>query len=417
MRRRISFNIVDYRTGGKTGSSDLLDLRLQAMKQCNVFVCLQDTNVPELSALGMTQDDWAIMCKVAAVKAPWAKHGRDPVQVEITAAALSNQPLFPKERCFFGWPNDYARATIATQQRAQEDGGVSPGVDATSQCASAEEHASRWEHMPKISSVGACVIEFSSPANLFAVLRKKIAGRVRAMYPMLSVTPTRQWLWNIRLMMEAVAAARGRGVVDRWDITESIDGYVKRGNVARAAGHVNSQIDEANNRNLSSPLVVISESGMGKTSSLVNWMQSYRCTHPSHRVIYHTMLPSPQCTSTMSIIMRLSMELSPWIDESGVTDATSVKALFSTALLWANESAAHSGSLVIIVLDAVNHTHDLSWIPTFLPPAIRLIVSATSKSSFDSKADSSSADSKKTMAKEGGGVCTFQCRFCVFWIK
>jgi hypothetical protein len=95
------------------------------------------------------------------------------------------------------------------------------------------------------------------------------------------------------------------------------------------------------------------------------------------------------------------MELSPWIDESGVSDAHSVKALFSTALLWANESAAHTGSLVIIVLDAVNHTHDLSWIPTFLPPAIRLIVSATSKSSFDSKADSESSETRKSMAKEG----------------
>lgn len=209
MRRRISFSIVDYRTGGKTGISDLLDLRLQAMKQCNVFVCLQDTIAPELSALGVTQDDWAVMRKVAAVKAPWVKHGHDPVQVEITAAALSNQPLFPKERCFFGWPNEYARATIVTQQRTQEDGGVSSGVESQLQRAEAGQHPSCWQHMHQISCVGACVIEFSSPANLFAVLRKKIAGRVRAMYPMLSVTPTRQWLWNIRLMMEAVAAARG----------------------------------------------------------------------------------------------------------------------------------------------------------------------------------------------------------------
>ena len=86
------------------------------------------------------------------------------------------------------------------------------------------------------------------------------------------------------------------------------------------------------------------------------------------------MMSAPQCTSTLSIIMRLSMELSPWIDEAGVSDAQSVKALFSTALLWANETAAHSGSLVVIILDAVNHTHDLAWVPSFLPPAIRLIL-------------------------------------------
>jgi hypothetical protein len=95
------------------------------------------------------------------------------------------------------------------------------------------------------------------------------------------------------------------------------------------------------------------------------------------------------------------MELSPWVDESSVCDSQSVRSLFSTALLWANESAAHAGSLIVIVLDAVNHTHDLTWVPTFLPPAIRFIVSATSKSSYDAKADVKSAESKKTLTKEG----------------
>jgi hypothetical protein len=204
-------------------------------------------------------------------------------------------------------------------------------------------------------------------------------------------------------MMNAVADSRVRGVVDRWEVIEKFDeyakcGYLKPENGSAQHGKSGSAID---NKNLSSPLVLISESGMGKTSSLVNWIRGYRASHPGHRVIYHAMLPSPQCSSMLSIIMRLSMELSPWIDESGVYDAQSVKALFSTALLWANESAAQTSSVVIIVLDAVNHTHDLSWVPTFLPPAIRLVISATSKSSFDSKTDAQTTDSKRTISKEG----------------
>lgn len=284
--------------------------------------------------------------------------------------------------------------------------------------------------MDNIAAAGACIVEFSSPANLFAVLRKKIAGRVRAMFPMLSVTPTRQWLWNVRLMNEAVAAARARGVVDRWDVVEQLDQYIKLGHLASDSSAEGSSEADASlrqgfhdngpassGRNLCSPLVLISESGMGKTSSLVNWMRVYRATHPRHRVIYHAMLPSPQCTSILSIIMRLSMELSPWVDESSVFDAQSVKALFSTALLWANESAAHTGSLIVIVLDAVNHTHDLTWVPTFLPPAIRLIVSATSKSSYDSKADVTSSESKKTMSKEGTCAAAFQYSRCCISIQ
>jgi hypothetical protein len=217
----------------------------------------------------------------------------------------------------------------------------------------------------------------------------------------------------MRLMMEAVARGRGRGVVDRWDIITQLDDYIKTGRITcdtrsdTAQGprdHSTSSPHHgaaATASALRCPLVLISESGMGKTSSLVNWMRCYRASHPGHRIIYHAMMPSPQCSGTLSIIMRLAMDLSPWIDEASVCDAQSVKALFTTALLWANESASHSGCLVVIVLDAVNHTHDLSWVPTFLPPAIRLIVSATSKSSFDAKADVKSAESKKTMAKEG----------------
>jgi hypothetical protein len=405
MRSRIAFNIVDYRSGGVSSRSNLLDLRLQAMKSCNVFVCLQDVVAPELTVMGISRDEWQAMCQVASVKAPWAKEGSDPVQLEITAAALSNQPLVRKECCFFGWPNAYARAAIDTQSQPSPTDGeaeTTASHDASAPV-SADGHPSGWVHIPQITAASACIVEFSSPANLFAVLRKKIAGRIRAMFPMLSVTPARQWLWNIRLMMNAVADSRVRGVVDRWEIIEKFDEYAKCGHLKPENGsaHHGKSGTAADNKNLSSPLVLISESGMGKTSSLVNWMRSYRASHPGHRVIYHAMLPSPQCSSMLSIIMRLSMELSPWIDESGVYDAQSVKALFSTALLWANESAAQTSSVVIIVLDAVNHTHDLSWVPTFLPPAIRLVISATSKSSFDSKTDAQTTDSKRTISKEG----------------
>ena len=193
MRNRIAFSLVDYRSGGLSSRSNLLDLRLQAMKACNVFVCLQDISAPELTIMGIRRDEWQSMCHIAAVKAPWAREGSDPVQLEITAAALSNQPLVRKECCFFGWPNAYARAAIAAPWLPSPADGEADTAglhDASSELESstlsqdlADGHPSGWVHIPRITSAGACVIEFSSPANLFAVLRKKIAGRIRAMYP------------------------------------------------------------------------------------------------------------------------------------------------------------------------------------------------------------------------------------------
>ena len=183
MRSRVAFNVVDYRNGGLLSRSDLLDLRLQSMKSCNVFICLHDITAPEMSVMGISSDEWQEMCRVAAVKAPWVKEGSDPVQVEIMAAALSNQPLIRKECCFFGWPNAYARAAIVTPSLpSRTDNGTEaiPQRDVSS-VESADGHASGWVHMPRITAAGACLVEFSSPANLFAVLRKKISGRIRAM--------------------------------------------------------------------------------------------------------------------------------------------------------------------------------------------------------------------------------------------
>jgi hypothetical protein len=259
--------------------------------------------------------------------------------------------------------------------------------------------------MPRIIAAGACTVEFSSLANLFAVLRKKIAGRVCAMYPMLSVQPSRQWLFKTRLLMEGAVSSRDPVTVDRWDVMQQLDSYVQSGHATDDAALCASDriADRTGHRegNLSSPLVLLSESGMGKTCSLVGWIQHHRAARSRNRIIYHTMLPLPQCSGILPIIMRLAMELSPWAEESGISDGQSVRSLFATALLWANEAAAQNGSLVIIVLDAVNHSHDLSWIPTFLPPAIRIIVSATSKSSYDAKSDGFFGDSQKAIAKEG----------------
>ena len=78
----------------------------------------------------------------------------------------------------------HARAAIVTPSLpSRTDNGTEaiPQRDVSS-VESADGHASGWIHMPRITAAGACLVEFSSPANLFAVLRKKISGRIRAMY-------------------------------------------------------------------------------------------------------------------------------------------------------------------------------------------------------------------------------------------
>jgi tetratricopeptide (TPR) repeat protein len=126
------------------------------------------------------------------------------------------------------------------------------------------------------------------------------------------------------------------------------------------------------------PLVVIGESGSGKSALLANWALDYRAAHPDVFVLPHFVGASPTSTDWAGMVRRIIAELSYRFELKVEIphEASALRITFATAL----HMAAVEGP-VVLVIDAVNQLEDregaldLSWILPVVPDGIRLVVS------------------------------------------
>jgi hypothetical protein len=126
------------------------------------------------------------------------------------------------------------------------------------------------------------------------------------------------------------------------------------------------------------PLVLLGESGVGKSALIANWARRYRQAHPDAFLFLHFTGSTPASADYAALLGRLLGELKR---RSGLTEeipATPEK-LREALPLWLAGPAA-KGRLVL-VLDALNqledrdHAPDLGWLPGYFPPNVRVIVS------------------------------------------
>lgn len=138
-----------------------------------------------------------------------------------------------------------------------------------------------------------------------------------------------------------------------------------------------AQIDE-HTRASKLPLVVLGESGSGKSALLANWTLRYREAHPGELVLMHFIGASPASTDWAAMLRRIMEEL---IRHFSMTveipaDDQQLSAGFPNFLYM----AAAKGSFTL-VLDALNQLEDrqgareLLWLPNVLPDNVRLILS------------------------------------------
>ena len=126
------------------------------------------------------------------------------------------------------------------------------------------------------------------------------------------------------------------------------------------------------------PMVVLGESGSGKSALLANWVRTYQKEHPETFVLAHFIGASPFSSNWVNILQRILAELKKKFDirETIPDKPDELRAAFAK---WLNMAA--SKNRVVLVLDAVNQLEDrdgapdLVWLPAVLPENIRLIVS------------------------------------------
>lgn len=124
------------------------------------------------------------------------------------------------------------------------------------------------------------------------------------------------------------------------------------------------------------PLMVVSQSGMGKSALLAYWSNAYKTKHPNAFVITHFIGTTPAGGSHGEVVRRILMEIKEhagWED-----DIPSAHLELEEALpLW----LARLQEPLVLVIDALNQlddrARDLRWLPAFFPAHVRVILSAT----------------------------------------
>jgi nephrocystin-3 len=131
------------------------------------------------------------------------------------------------------------------------------------------------------------------------------------------------------------------------------------------------------------PLVILGESGVGKSALLANWALGYRKKHPDDFVFCHFIGSTPQSTDYVALLHRLISEIKNRIEDPEEVPAQPDK-LREALPLWLAKASAwadREGHRVVIILDALNQIEDrdtapdLGWLPEYFPPHVRVILS------------------------------------------
>ncbi len=134
------------------------------------------------------------------------------------------------------------------------------------------------------------------------------------------------------------------------------------------------------------PLVVLGESGSGKSALLANWVTRYRQAHPDALVLQHYIGATPYSADWAAMLRRLMGEFKQRLGiQQDIPDQPD--ALRNAFPNWLYMAAAKGR--VVLVLDALNQLEDrdgapdLVWLPPVMPENVRLIVSTLPGRSLD----------------------------------
>jgi len=131
------------------------------------------------------------------------------------------------------------------------------------------------------------------------------------------------------------------------------------------------------------PLVILGESGLGKSALLSSWSLQYCSNHPDDILIKHFIGTSAYSADWVSILRRIMDEFKRHfnIDLDTPHKLDELRAAFSDWLHIAAARASRKKRKIVLILDALNQLDnrdqapDLVWLPPVIPENIRLILS------------------------------------------
>jgi len=128
------------------------------------------------------------------------------------------------------------------------------------------------------------------------------------------------------------------------------------------------------------PVLVCGKSGGGKSALVANWLARWSQAHPDTALIVHHLGYGADAADPVRMAVRIMQEIALLVGEEFKPESDPEEQLdelarwIATASAWAERN----GRTVLIVLDGLDKLADrrhLRWLPTVVPPGVRLVAS------------------------------------------
>lgn len=223
-----------------------------------------------------------------------------------------------------------------------------------------EDHEKLKLLRDRIERKGYPIREFTKPKELGEMVRQNLAQAIEQFAP--TMAPQGE-LDQERQAHEAFAALRRQAYI------------ANVASVQKLSRFVDSTVPA---------LIVRGESGIGKSSLLAYWSSLYGARHPDVHIISHYVGATAEASDVVTILKRLYLEINDLLGQTESLPA-SEEELIEKLPIWL---AKLQEKRVVIILDALNQLTgkrtDLHWLPQYLPPNVRLIISTTPGPAYDS---------------------------------
>ena len=229
----------------------------------------------------------------------------------------------------------------------------------------AEEKKQKLENLKKsIKNSGFPVREnFANPEMFGELVLQDLKDVIDGLYPEGNkLDPLEQ----ARFEHEAFGESRFNVYIERKEYFDKLDAHVKDNGL---------------------PIVVVGDSGSGKSALLANWAKKYKENEADKPfLLVHHIGATPDSVDWVSMLRRImgEMKLHFGIQQDIPDKTDELKAAFAN---WLHMAAAKGR--MVLVIDALNQLEDrdgaieLFWLPESIPPNVRLIVSSLPGRSLD----------------------------------